>query len=222
VSGQPEVPPVSVRARFERFPATVKGAFVIRGEDADPHQVSILAGRVVRLPGAAVRDLPLGPVTLDAPPHQDVFVPFEASIADLDPGWYGFQVELEVDGSRHDYSGDRRFSVPWPRGTVRTGTLRIQSEIALGDASARVDRVQCTGDAATVRLRVEPPQAVGVELRADGDRLPVIEVALDEATGEVIATAYPVLRRHRRLRIELRVLRGKDAAPPGQLDVDLP
>ena len=29
----------SIRAHFERFPATVKGAFVLRGADRDPHQV---------------------------------------------------------------------------------------------------------------------------------------------------------------------------------------
>jgi hypothetical protein len=215
-------PAVSIRARFERFPATLKGAFVIRGEDADPHQVSLLAGRVVRLPGGAVRDLPLGEVIMDAPPHQDVFVPFEASIADLDPGWYGFEVELDVDGTRQAYPGDRRFSVPWPRGTVRTGTIRIEREVGLGDVVAHVDRVQCTSDATNVRLRVEPPQPVGVDLRADGELLPVISVVVDEATGEVTATSYPVFRRHRRLRLELHAGRARGPAEHGQLDIELP
>jgi len=221
VSGEPVAPPVSIRARFERFPASVRGAFVLRGEDADPHQVSVLAGRMVRLPGGVVRDLPLGEVTLDAPPHQDVFVPFEASIMDLDPGWYGFEVELEVDGYREAYPGDRRFSVPWPRGTVRTGTFRIERDIVLGEAAARVDRIQFTSDAATVRLQVHPPQPVVVDLRADGDLLPVIAVVQDETTGEVTTTSYPVLRRHRRLRLELHVGRGRGPAAHGQLEIDL-
>ncbi|MDP9341697.1 MAG: hypothetical protein M3Q23_06255 [Actinomycetota bacterium] len=222
MSGESAVPSISIRARFERFPATVKGAFVLRGEDADPHQVSVVAARVVRLPGPAVRDLPLGEVTLDAPPHQDLFVPFEASIVDLDAGWYGFEVELEVDGVRQVHPGDRRFSVPWPRGTIRTGTLRVEEDMELGDGSARVDRVQCTTDATTVRLQVDPPQAVEVELRADGDVLPVIALVLDDATGEVTATAYPVLRRHRRLRIELQAIRGRAPMARGQLEIDLP
>ena len=44
--------PISVRARFERFPATVKGAFIIRGEDPDPHQVVFREARVVAIGGA--------------------------------------------------------------------------------------------------------------------------------------------------------------------------
>ena len=41
--------PISVRARFERFPATVKGAFIFRGEDANPHQVAVEGARVAGL-----------------------------------------------------------------------------------------------------------------------------------------------------------------------------
>ncbi len=215
-------PPISLRARFERFPATVKGAFVIRGEDADPHQVGVRAGRLVRLPGGTVRELPLGAVTLDAPPHQDVFVPFEASIVDLEPGWYGFEVDLDVDGSLRAYPGDRRFSVPWPRGSVRTGTIRVDRDVAVGEATAHVDRVQCTTDATTVRVRVSPPAALGLDLRADGQALPVIGFALDEATGDMAVTAYPVLRRHRRLRMEFQAGRGRVPAARGELDLELP
>jgi hypothetical protein len=40
-------PPLSVRARFERLPATLKGAFILRGEDADPHQVEFLGASIV-------------------------------------------------------------------------------------------------------------------------------------------------------------------------------
>ena len=215
-------PPISIRAPFERFPATVKGAFVIRGEDANPHQVIVSAGRLVRLPGGPGRDLPLAAVTLDAPPHQDLFVPFEASIVDLDPGWYGFELELDVDGSKQSFPVDRRFSVPWPRGSVRTGTIRVDREVPVGGAVARVDRVQCTGDATAVRLQIRPPQPVGVELRADGEVLAGIDLAMDEDTGEATATAYPLLRRHRRLRIELHTRRVRASAERGELNIDLP
>ena len=55
---------VSVRSRFERFPATVKGAMVFRGEDADPHQVAIREARVVGVPGEPARDLPIERATV--------------------------------------------------------------------------------------------------------------------------------------------------------------
>ena len=32
---------ISIRAHYERFPATIKGAFVLRGEGRDPRQVRI-------------------------------------------------------------------------------------------------------------------------------------------------------------------------------------
>jgi hypothetical protein len=223
--GQPEeglTPPISLRARFERFPATVKGAFVLRGEDADPHQVAVRAGRLVRLPGGPVRDLPLGAITLDAPPHQDVFVPFEASILDLEPGWYGFEVDLEVDGSPSAYPGDRRFSIPWPRGSVRTGAIRVERDVEVGEATVHVDRIQCTSDAVTVRARVAPPVPVGVALRADGQPVHVIGLVLDETTGDLTVSAYPVLRRHERLRVEFQAGRGRPASARGQLELDLP
>src|SRR5436190_18429393 len=102
---------VSVRTRFEKFPATVKGAFVFRGEDADPHQVVVREGRVVRLPGSGGRPLPVERLTVDVPPHADVFVPFELPIGDLDPGRYGFEIEVDVDGSPQRLAGGRRLPI---------------------------------------------------------------------------------------------------------------
>jgi len=55
----------SLRARFERFPATVKGAFVVRGEDTYPHQVVFHEARVVRVPGPGSMPIPLGARTGD-------------------------------------------------------------------------------------------------------------------------------------------------------------
>ena len=54
--------PISIRSRFEKFPASVKGAFVVRGEDTDPHQVSIVEARVARFPGGQGR-----PIGVDSP-----------------------------------------------------------------------------------------------------------------------------------------------------------
>ena len=74
---------VSIRAHFERFPATLKGAFVLRGDDADPHQVRIEAARVAELARGAGQPMGVETVTLDVAPHLDLFVPFEVPLLDL-------------------------------------------------------------------------------------------------------------------------------------------
>src|ERR687888_2045334 len=112
---------ISLRARFERFPATVKGAFVVRGEDAYPHQVAFHEARVVRAPGPGGQAIPLTPVTLDVPPHKDLFVPFEFSIGEFEPGWYGLEADVEGDGERRAMPGGRRFFVPRAPGGGKAG-----------------------------------------------------------------------------------------------------
>ncbi|HZP91099.1 MAG TPA: hypothetical protein VFC04_08920 [Actinomycetota bacterium] len=212
--------PISVRARFERFPATVKGAFIIRGEDPDPHQVVVREARVVGVGGGRPRPVPIASTTLDVAPRQDLFVPFELSVSDLDPGWYGFECDLDVDGAPGTYPGGRRFSVPWPRATVRRGTIRVGQEVRLGeDARARVDQLDCAGDCVKIGLAVTPGHPLSPRLLADGTRLEILDVEIDPESGRGRIVAYPLLRSHGVLRIELRT-RGRGAE--GALDIELP
>lgn len=197
-------PPVSVRAHFERFPATVKGAFVIRGQDPDPHQVVFREARVVSIGSRLARPLGTAPATLDVAPRRDVFIPFELAVSDLDPGWYDLECALDVDGIPGVYSGGRRFTVPWPRATVRRGPVRVDREIEVGKGTAvRIEQVECGGDSIKVHLVTEPPDPVSVRLTADGSRLEVLDVDFDPASGQEKVTAYPLLRTHRSLDIEL-------------------
>lgn len=210
---EPAAEPISVRARFERFPATVKGAFIFRGEDPDPHQVVVGGGRVSALGHGGSSPMPLAPVTLDVVPHRDVFVPFELPLADLEPGWYTLLCDVEVDGSPATFDGGRRFSVPWPRATVRRGQVKVGRKVRLGDQTVQVEHVDCTGDSIKVSLRVDPPGGVTVRLFADGRRLQVLEVEADEGGSRAKATAYPLMRADEVLRIELRGrARGSDEA----------
>jgi len=78
---------------------TVKGAFILRGEDSDPHQVELHGGSVVGIGTSAKVAMPLAPASLDVVPHRDVFVPFEVPLSDLGPGWYTLVADLEVDGT---------------------------------------------------------------------------------------------------------------------------
>jgi hypothetical protein len=212
--------PISVRARFERFPATVKGAFILRGEDRDPHQVVFGEARAVAVAGGVAREVPIAATTLDVAPHQDVFVPFELTVADLEPGWYGFECRLVVDGIPSIYPGGRRFAVPWPRSTVRRGTVRIDRTVQLGErTTVRVGQLDCGGDSVRLSLTVDPPGPVSVRLLADGTLLEELASEADEGSGRVRVTAYPLLRVHGALRIELKA-RGRAAV--AAVDVPLP
>ena len=196
--------PISVRARFERFPATVKGAFIFRGEDADPHQVLVAGARVSALGPGGSSPMPLAPVTLDVVPHRDVFVPFEFPLTDLEPGWYTLVCDVEVDGSPATIDGGRRVSVPWPRATVRRGQIKVGKRVRIGDRTVQVEQVDCSGDSIKLSLRVDPPGAVTLKLFADGRRLQVLEMEADEEGGRAKATAYPLMRADEVLRIELK------------------
>ncbi|MGZ8611725.1 MAG: hypothetical protein ACXWX0_05565 [Actinomycetota bacterium] len=211
--------PLSVRARFERFPATVKGAFILRGEDRDPHQVVLRAANVVGIGLGSSHPMPVSRVTLDVAPHRDVFVPFEMAVGELDPGWYTMTCDLDVDGIERTYDGGRRFSVAWPRASVRRGQVKVDRSVDIGDVRVVVEQVDCAGDSVRVHLRVEPPEPVSVKLSADGDHIEVLEVDLDEATGRGRVTAYPVMRTHTTLRIGLR---GKGRGTDATVDVPLP
>lgn len=212
--------PISIRARFERFPATVKGAFILRGEDRDPHQVVFGDARAVAVAGGSAREVPVAATTLDVAPHQDVFVPFELMVADLEPGWYGFECRLEVDGIPAVYPGGRRFAVPWPRATVRRGSVRIDRSLKVGErTTVRVEQLDCGGDSVRLSLIVEPPGQISVRLLADGTVLEQLGTETDESSGRVRVTAYPLMRVHGALRIELKG-RGREAV--AALDVPLP
>jgi hypothetical protein len=205
--------PISVRARFERFPATVKGAFILRGETSNPHQVVLLGARAAAVGPGSSTEMPIAPVTLDVIPHRDVFVPFELAVSDLDPGWYDLLCDVEVDGAPHTYDGGRRFCVPWPRATVRRGTTKVERDVALGDSTVRVEQLDCAGDSVKLLLRIAPPGPVSVRLSADGRRLEILESEIDEETGRGRVVAYPVLRTDSMVRIEVKGKgRGAEAA----------
>lgn len=194
---------VSLRARFERFPATVKGAFVVRGEDTDPHQIAFLRARVVRVPGSGGREVPLTTVTLDVPPHRDLFVPFEFPISELDPGWYGLEADVEIDGGLRTMPGGRRFCVPWPRGTVRSANLRVDRSVEVGGSKVSIERCQSGAEGMSLRFQVQPPQDVTLRLFADGAKIDVVEQEVEPSSGKGIARAYPLLKSHEALRIEV-------------------
>ena len=147
-----------------------------------------------------------------------MFVPFEVPVSELGPGWYSLTCDLEVDGTPGTFDGGRRFSVPWPRATVRRGQVKVDRTVDVGDATVHLEHLECGGDSVKVHLRVDPPGPVTARLSADGDRLEVLEIEQDESSGRGKVTAYPVMRNASMFHIELR--QGRDST--GSLDVPLP
>jgi hypothetical protein len=207
---------VSIRAHFERFPATVKGAFVLRGADRDPHQVRIDAARVREISGRGGLPIDLDDITLDVAPHLDLFVPFEFAITELQAGWYGLECEVVIDGTPANVRPPKRFAMPWPRGSVRRGNVRVDRSVQVdGGPKVRVEQVECGGDSIRVSYSVAPVEQVVIRLSGDGTPVPILETELQEEDGRGRLTAYPLLRTQSRLEIDVK-------GAPAPLDVRLP
>lgn len=207
---------ISIRARFERFPATVKGAFVVRGEDANPHLVSFREARVVPVMGDTSIPVPMKPAVIDVPPHQDVFLPFEFSVTDLAPGWYGLECDVDVDAVSRTMPGGRTFAVQWPRATVRRGSVAVDKAVPLGGVTLRLERLDCASDHAVLRFAVDPAHPVTLKLLADGERLGDLASEFDPTSGEGSVKTYPLMRAHGTLRIEATG-RGKAAGEAAEV-----
>jgi hypothetical protein len=191
-------PRVSIRAHFERFPASIKGAFVLRAADGDPHQVRLEAARVAECAGRAVLAIELEPVILDVAPTLDVFVPFEVPTLDLAAGWYRLECDATIDGTPVAVQPGDRFLVPWPRAAVRRGTRSIGAkvgDVALGD-------LECAAD--QLRITYEAEEAPRVKLTVDGAVHPVLEIEHDDERRSGRIIGYPVPRDHERLAIQVR------------------
>jgi len=196
---------VSIRAHFERFPATVKGAFVLRGADGNPHQVRIDAARVCELAGRGDQPIDLSALTLDVAPNLDLFVPFEVPVTELASGWYAIECDVVVDGDRSSVRPPRRFAVAWPRASVRRANVSVNRTARVeGGPKVRIERVECGGDAIRVAYSSAPPEPAVLRLLADGAVVPLLESEFDEETGQGHVIAYPLLRSQSRLAIEIR------------------
>ena len=82
-----------------------------------------------------------------------------------------------------------------------------------------VERCQSGAEGLTLRFTVQPPQPIGLRLFADDARLDVVDQDVDPVSGKGTAKAYPSLRSHRTLRIEVA---GKPRAKGAEITVPLP
>ncbi|HEV8564888.1 MAG TPA: hypothetical protein VGR41_08225 [Actinomycetota bacterium] len=211
---------VWIRAHYERFPATVKGAFVLRGADRDPHQVVLREARVVEAAGGGDRTIDLPPAVIDVAPRLDFFVPFEFPITELGAGWYGLECDVDIDGSAAVERPGKRFSVAWPRATTRRGSVPIGRAVAPeGGPKVQLDQLDMVADSTRLQFSAEEP--VDLRLFAAGDLLTPLDEEFDPETGRGRLTVYPAMRAHDSIRIEIRT-RGKSRSEPAVTDVSLP
>ena len=203
--------PVSVDTVFDRFPASVRGAVVVRALDREPHQIRLIGAEVVAAHdlGRTIQPVSAEHATVDVAPHREVLIPFDVPFAGLGPGWYCVVAEVEVDGGAHlrgPEDGGKRFVVPWPSAEVRRGDLRPGLEVG----GAVIERVELKADRTAVRWRppADAPDA-NLRLRLGTRRLPVVEVT--EERGIRTTVAHPVPKRATQLDLEVAAGRRRAA-----------
>jgi hypothetical protein len=189
--------PVAIRARFERFPAAVKGAFLLRGGDGLPHQVRIAEARAAELAGGGPRAVGVDPVVLEVSPTQETFVPFEISTIEMPSGWYQLECDIVVDGEASTVRPGDRFAISWPRAAVRRGTVTIGAK----QERVSIESLECLGD--SIRIAFAADALPRISIAVDGHPHAVLDVEFDDETGRGRVTAYPVLRADQRLAIDL-------------------
>jgi hypothetical protein len=220
--------PVEVRTRFERFPASVKGAFVMQGADGNPHAVFMESAAVARVPDGPERLIPMPSLRIDVAPRRDLFVPFEASLSDLEPGWYAIRSVLEVDGRRTYAFTSRPFCLPWPRSEVRRGTISLRATVRAGQTKFYLDRVELLSEHASVVWRPAQPAAgdedaghgEGVEARLLSEGTPLEPLPPEAvsgrgalAVGDRRTLSYPAPRSSRSLHVVMRTAAGQESRP---------
>jgi hypothetical protein len=199
---------VSVRAAYERFPVSVKGAFLLRGADGLPHQVRIESARATECSGRGSRAIGLEAMVLEVAPTLDTFVPFEVSTMDLAAGWYRLECALIVDGIPIVLHPGRPFAIAWPRSAVRRGTATIGKKAG----GVALETLECVGDSLRVSFAADAVPAL--KLQMDGASHPVLEIEFDETSGQGRVVGYPALRSQHHLTIEIKGTERVEVALP--------
>ncbi len=205
----------------------------MRGADGNPHAVRVEWARVARFPSGPATSFPAEERILDANPIRDLFVPFEAPVLDLEPGWYVIESSVQVDAAQSWAFASRPFSIPWPRSEIRRGTIALGKSVTAGDERFSLERVELNPNWAaviwkplrraartenTAATAADPDGAPGAEgvLVADGEEL---EIVPEDAVGipqlrsavERRTVSYPVRRSSGSLAVLMRLPSGKES-----------
>jgi hypothetical protein len=224
--------PVDLRTRFDQFPATIKGAFVMRGADGNPHAVDIQECSIQRLPSGPGKTVSLGDIRVNVAPVRDLFVPFEVGIADLEPGWYAVHSTIRVDAGRTWAFASRGFAVPWPREQVRRGAVKVGRTVRAGGRAFVIEGIDMKADCAVVTWRADAPTGPKAgrgagspdvpghppRLLADGVDLEALPAEArpsgrPDPAGVIRAVFYPVPRGTRSLGVVVTGSSGAESRP---------
>jgi hypothetical protein len=189
---------VSIRAAYERFPIAIKGTFLLRGADGLPHQVRIDAARANGCASEGAREIGIEPMVLEVAPIQDTFVPFEVPTPDLPAGWYRLECDVVIDGTQQLVRPGAPFASPWPRGSVRRGTVTIGQKTG----GVAWETLECLSD--SLRITFAADDVPSVTLEVDGAPHAILEAAFDADAGRGSILAYPAMRGQQRLTIAAR------------------
>lgn len=207
--------PVSVDTVFDRFPASVRGAVVARGLDREPHQIRLLAVRVVQAhdPSREVHRAGVAEATIDVAPHKEVLIPFDVPFVELGSGWFCVMAEVEVDGSLRvegPEGGGKRFGVPWPPDEVRKVDMKPNLKVG----GAIIERIRSTVNGTEIRWRpAKGAEDAELKVSAGKQRLPMVEVTDDVRSGSRTTMAHPVPTRASELSVEVSAgRRDRDSA----------
>lgn len=101
---------VDIDVRYERLSTGIRGAFLLRSADGDPHQVEIRGARLVPGDGAD-HPLSMEDVLVDLQPGRDLVVPFEIKPGEVPRGSYAVRAAVTVDGMPADDSVEAELRV---------------------------------------------------------------------------------------------------------------
>lgn len=90
--------------------------------------------------------------------------------------------------------------------------MEVGKELSGGNGRVSIEQIECGADQSKVRVVVDPPVAPALRITTDGASLPVLESKIDADSGAGVVAAYPLLRTHTSVRIDL----------PGGDGVDVP
>jgi hypothetical protein len=201
---EPPAAPVSVGTVFDSFPASVRGAVVVRAQDREPHQIRLVAVRVTQAhdPAKEVHRAAGPEAAVDVAPHKEVLFPFDVPFVELGPGWFCVTAEVEVDGTSRitgPVGGGKRFGVPWPPEEVRRVDLKPNLEVG----PAVIDRIRSKPEGTEIRWRATLEYDIDLRVSAGSRRLPVVETTTDPRSGIRTTIAHPLQPKVSRLTIEL-------------------
>ena len=90
---------VEVRIKFDRLAQAVRGVFLLRAADGDPHQVRIEDAELRPSGGGPSQAAPFESLVVDVQPGRDLVIPFDIRHGQVPRGAYTLRARVTIDGT---------------------------------------------------------------------------------------------------------------------------